>query len=55
MLDELKRAWGEKPTETAIGIASIALMGVKILDTLSGVQSKRAYAKSMNQRAKRMK
>lgn len=55
MIQQLKQALEEKPTETAIGVVSVVMMGVKIMDTVSGIQSKRAYSKVMNRRAKRLK
>lgn len=55
MIQQLKQAWEDKPAETAIGVASVVMMGVKIMDTVSSIQSKRAYAKNMNRRSKRMR
>ena len=46
----LKREVEENPL-AALGVAAVAMTGAaKLIDSLSGVQSKRAYAKRMNRK-----
>lgn len=44
----LKRAWDENPI-ACIGVAAMAAASAaKLIDSLSGVQSRRAYARKMD-------
>lgn len=49
-LDKLKAFWNDRPVEF-IALATVAMSAVaKLLDALSSVQSRRAYAKRMTRK-----
>lgn len=48
----LKQAWNENPI-AVIGVSALAVTAAsKLIDSLSGVQSRRAYAKKMDSSSK---
>ena len=51
--DKVKDVWAEKPVETTLGVVAALAGVVKIGESLAGIKSKRAYAKSVKLRAKK--
>lgn len=49
----LKRQWNENPLAVLAVGAAVVTAGSKLLDTASGVQSRRAYAKQVNKKNKK--
>jgi len=53
--DKIRRMWDEKPLEL-ITIGAVAVTAAaKLIDTMSAVQGRRAYAKQVNYRVKTKK
>ena len=54
-IDRIKAEWNANPL-TVIGVAGLAASAAaKLIDSVSAVQGRRAYAKSVNLRAKSRK
>ena len=54
-MDKLKRYWNENPMGV-IGVAAAAVASIaKLIDALSAVQGRRAYAKQVKYRVKKNK
>jgi len=51
-VQNLKRQWDENPLNVIAVGAGAAIAASKLIDSLSGVQSRRAYAKRMNPKKK---
>jgi hypothetical protein len=53
MFDKIKREWNDNPL-TVIAIGSVAATAAaKIIDSLSAIQGRRAYAKQVKYRVKK--
>jgi hypothetical protein len=44
-LDKIKEAWDENPLGVAIVAAGLLTAAGKLIDSISGIQSRRAYAR----------
>ena len=53
--DEIKKQWNENPVQTMIAAGFVATAATKLIDVVSSVQGRRAYAKSVNYRVKHKK
>jgi hypothetical protein len=53
--DKLVQYWNEKPVETLVVGALVATAVSKLIDSLSAVQGRRAYARQVNYRARKQR
>lgn len=51
--EKLKQAWNENPLGVAIVVATVLTAAGKLIDSVSSIQGRRAYAKQVNHRTKR--
>ena len=52
-MDKLKQQWDENPTMVvAVGAGAVTALA-KLIEATAGIQSRRAYAKQVNNRAKK--
>jgi hypothetical protein len=51
-LDKIKDAWNENPMGVAIVAAGVLTATAKFIDSISGIQSKRAYSRRYGSKRK---
>ncbi len=50
---KLIQLWNERPAEVIMGATALMMGSAKFIEAMSGIRSKRAYAKKMNQSSKK--